>query len=192
MMTLAFTWINKLIAQAQYPEVTERLFLLHQGKTLAIDILGINKKIFLVLSDHQIQLSRTGVRADASIQGTPMGLFACFFSQTAIKDSIYLSGDMALIQDVQTVIYQLVNHIDPEELLSLLMGDYLAHGLGKTWHIFKKIRRQTTYSFSRNLKESLEEDWRFIVSGAEIQDFCQDIDAISQEIERLSARIGLL
>ncbi|CAM3957400.1 SCP-2 sterol transfer family protein [Vibrio aerogenes CECT 7868] len=102
-------------------------------------------------------------------------------------DELVLEGDMRLAQNFSVLLTEC--QPDPEEWLSRLTGDVVAHsvvrGAKDLGHFFQAelIRHQS------HLGQVITEEWRIAPGPLEVADFCDQVDDLHSQLARLEARI---
>lgn len=177
--------INFLLSQDT--ETANQLFQ-HQPKILQIELLPMHFNLYFLVKNNKIAVSKTPPEiVDTVMRGTPADFMASMCSN---KVTVEVSGDMDFAQTLQQVFQKL--DIDVEELLSKITGDSIAYGIGSIFRQLKKTGKETSTRFGQNMKEYIEEEQRFIVSKAETEDYCNAVDKIRDDVERLSQRIEMI
>jgi ubiquinone biosynthesis protein UbiJ len=166
-----------------------------EGKVIAINILGINQKLFLFPSaDGMMILGDFDAEADTTLSGTPMALARLGMSDDAasvmFSGEVQISGDVRLGNQFKKVLQQL--HIDWEEQLSKVVGDMAAHQIGNAVRDFSRWFARSNQSMHLNTGEYLQEEVRMVVGKAELDRFVKNVDELRDAIERLEARITRL
>jgi ubiquinone biosynthesis protein UbiJ len=177
--------INFLLSQD--PEMAHRLFQ-HQNKTLALELLPMRFQLYFRIMHDKVEVSKKcPEKIDTWIVGTPADFIA---SACTDKLSVRVSGDMEFAQTVQQVFQQF--DLDIEECLSKMMGDSLAYGIGRIFRRTGEAKKEASARFGQNFKEYLEEESRWIVSKAEVENYCHEVDKMRDDVERLSQRIEMI
>jgi len=167
---------------------TAKLLCEHANKILKIELMPLSFILYFLVENNRIQILKTSSQtADTTLRGTPGDFLESLYSD---RITVEISGDMEFARTIQAVIQQL--DIDPEEMLSKIWGDSFAYGMGSILKKARNIRKNATARFGQNVKEYLEEEQRFIVSKAEMEDFSAEVDKIRDDVERLSQRIGMI
>ena len=112
------------------------------------------------------------------------------------KGEALFEGDVTIVGDAGTAqrFRDALKHMDPdfEGLLARATGDLVAHQatvlLRGLWH----WSRQTARDIPRNLGETLSEEWRIIAPPPALAAFCEDVDRLRDDVDRLEARLNRL
>ncbi len=149
----------------------------------------LEKKIRLLTYDSWL------VEAETTPTTHLTGGFAAFVQLLAAEDKaaalinldLKLKGDTALLIDLQNVLTHI--GIDWEYHLARFVGDVPAHFLGKmsrsTWRWIK----DTQPIFVRHVREFVTEEMTLTPPKVEIDAYVDDIQQLSQRIERLEAHV---
>lgn len=175
--------------------VPAKLAALH-GKILKIiiDPLGVN--FFMTFADQQLILvEESSNPADTIIRSSPLGLIRLSFlpsskARSLFNDKIKISGDVELGYEIKKLFDEL--DIDWEGHLAHFTGDVIAHQIGSVFRRGVSFKNQLTDSMQHNVSNFLQEEWRLLPSNEEINDFFNDIDELTHDVERLQAHINVL
>lgn len=177
--------LNKLLQLD--PEIG-RLFAPLDSKTIAITLEGLNLTIYCYFSDDKICLMRDCYTApDAKISGTPIALLAAKqdTQAAAAQGKITIDGDDETIQAFHRLIQEL--QIDWEEVLSKVLGDTMATTLSRFARKLKQTGNGSAKAFAMNVSEYLQYEINILPPKQEIDDFCNDVDKLRNDAERLCA-----
>lgn len=164
-----------------------------EGKTIQINILPLNISFFMIFRQGTIELVESiNDEADTIIESSPIGFIRLSYlpasqARSLFNDNIKISGDIEL----GTRIKQLFDtmDIDWEGQLAQFTGDAIAHQVGtfarKSFSFVENIKE----SMKSNLSNYLQEEIKLFPPREEIEDFFNDIDALSLQVERLDAQI---
>ena len=166
-----------------------------QGKVIAIELVGIGVKVFLLPGEERVEIraSHEG-DADVTLSGSPFA-FARMGMADDSADSIFqgdvkLSGDTALGSRFGEIIKGL--DVDWEEMASRVMGDVMAHKLGNTVRSGIALGKENFASSQQTLTEYLQEELRQLPVKEEVNDFLNEVDKLRNDVERAEARIKRL
>ena len=166
------------------------------GKVLEIIITPLNVHFFICFEGHKLQLlaSYDG-NPDTIIHSSPLGLIRLSLLpaskvRSLFNDKIRMSGDIELGQQVKKLFDEI--DIDWEGHLAHITGDVVAHQVGSFVRHGLAFKRQISTSMRQNVTEYLQEELRVFPPREEINDFFNDIDALSLRTERLSAHVNQL
>ncbi len=184
------TAVNKLLALD--PELPDKLQAF-EGKVIELQITGINQNLFLLPHQGGIDIRRQYDAApDAILRGSPLALakmgLARDVAPSLLEGEVEIIGDMRLGRAFKRLLSDM--QIDREELLSSFTGDVLAHELFKRGRALVQWGRRSSESLALDVGEYLQEESRDVVSAAELEQFCDDVDTLHADAERFAARLS--
>lgn len=177
------------------PDLPQRLIPL-QNKVLQIEITGTPFIFSLTPKGHLITLQAgSDLKPDCIIRGsfialTQLGLAKDFTATRESLNNIEMQGDLELAQAFKKLMSEL--DIDWEEGLSNIVGDVIAHQVGRGVRGAWAWTQQSAKSLQMNLTEYLQEEAMLMPPRAELEDFYHDVDKLRLDVERLEARINVL
>lgn len=165
------------------------------GKVIAIDLQGLALRLFcLPAQDGMHLLLNYQGQYDTLITGRPLALLQMALREDSstlmFAGDIRIEGDIELGQSFKQALNQL--DIDWEEHLSHLCGDVLAHKIG---HFTREIQhwwRNSTWRFSENSAEYLQQEIFATPTRGEVDTFYQNVEQLRDDSARLMARIQRL
>lgn len=100
---------------------------------------------------------------------------------------VRLAGDAELARRVQSLVQQ----FDPDwdAALASTFGEVAGHQLGKALRAGRRFARDSAVALARDSADYLVDGSRDLVAAAELAQFCDDVDALRDRIERLEARL---
>ena len=160
------------------------------GKTLALYASNPNFSLFIQVEDQRLTIVEdVDGEPNASIGGRFVDLIklATGDEDTVIRSSdIIIDGDASFAQAMQELIAALKP--DPEEELSKVFGDVMAHQMGRAFSHFTSWANKTADTFSMNFREFLSEESRDIPTRYETEEFMRSVDELRDDIDRMIAR----
>ena len=134
-------------------------------------------------------------QADTIIHSNPIGLIRLSLlpaskARSLFNDKIRMSGDIELGQQVKKLFDDM--DIDWEGHLAHFTGDVVAHQIGSFVRKGMEFKKQFSHSMRHNMTEYLQEELRVFPSRNELDDFFNDVDELSLNVERLQAHINQL
>ena len=176
------------------PEMSARLEAF-DGKIIAIEVVGTGKTFYLAPQQGKLKLRHNvDEQADTTLRGSPMALFKMGMADRVapmlLKGDIEITGDIRLGREFKQVLADM--DIDWEEQLSTVLGDATAF---RAMSLARKVTtwgQQAVDSFAGDVSEYLQEESRDVVTGAELEDFYQQVDRLRDDVDRLQARIETL
>ncbi|MEH6548953.1 MAG: SCP2 sterol-binding domain-containing protein [Pseudomonadales bacterium] len=161
------------------------------GKLFHLELEGPEIDIYIRPDENTIYLKgfHDG-EVDTHLRGAPSDFIALVAAEDAgselINGNIVVRGDTSSLLKLQSILHSL--DLDWEGELARLVGDIPAHELGKLVRKGAKWLRFAHQSALRQLEEYLHEEGRLLPARAELEGFYDDVDALSQRVERLQAR----
>ena len=115
-----------------------------------------------------------------------------FVNQIIHKENknINIKGDIDLAKEVSETLKKI--KWDVEEDLSKIIGDVAANRLGIMGGKFLNESKKVTISIAEALKEYWEEEKPLIAKKTRVHKFLAEIDNISEDVERIEAKINNL
>jgi ubiquinone biosynthesis accessory factor UbiJ len=162
------------------------------GRSVAIVVPDI-VRLRVTSTGQTLAVTRDDVPADAVISGGLLSLLALTgeSAQTVIqRGEVSISGDSELAQSFRELAQLL--RPDPEEELSLLIGDVPAHQLGRLARLGASLGARVADTTLRNLGEYWAHERGDLVSRNEGEQFLRGVDALREGVDRLQARLDLL
>jgi ubiquinone biosynthesis protein UbiJ len=167
------------------------------GRSVAIVIRDIarlrvssNGQTLTVTADAAVADAAT---TDATITGGPLSLLALTGDEAQSvmqRGDVVMSGDTDVAQAFRELLRLL--RPDPEEELSLLLGDVAAHQLGRLARLTTGFGRRAADTQLQNLAEYLGHERADLVSRNEGEQFLRGVDAVREGVDRLQARLDEL
>ncbi len=164
------------------------------GNSMCIEVKGLGLVISLTADDGELVVAMPdSVDATVTIRGTVLNLFSLLGStgaQALPKARVSLEGDA----EVASGFWQLLQAARPdaEEELSRVVGDVLAHEIGKTANSLDKYGRRVLSAFQMNATEYLQEEVKQLPPRVEIDGFFSSLERLRDDIERTGIRIKRL
>ena len=189
MLTVAF---NNYIALD--PEAPDKLKAF-DGKLICIEIRGLNRNLYLSVSDSAITVIGEMVgEPDTTISGSPAALFKLGLHRDSaplfFSGEVEIRGDTRLGRQFKSLLADM--EIDWEEYLSRLTGDIAAHRIFGVLHELGKWSSLAANNLRDDISEYLQEESRDVVTGVEIDSFNRQVDELRDDADRLEARIKRL
>lgn len=164
-----------------------------QKKILFIDLLGTNKTIYFLFSEDGIDvLQSCDTKPDATIKASPVTLVRVFASKDKklVDEDLVLEGKVRVAQDVQVLFSSL--EVDWEEQLSRLTNDVVAHHVSSLAREITAFLKDAGKSAQVSTVDYLQEDGGVLIPKVRMDRFCEDVDDVAMQTDRLAARIALL
>lgn len=162
------------------------------GRRIAIEAPAM-ARLLVESTGNSLRITRGSQPADAEVIGGPLSLLALSTSAAdePLSDSeVEVRGDAELAQKFRELARLLKP--DPEEELSLLIGDVAAHRLGRLTRGAVDWTRNAAATLLRDTGEYFSHERGDLVPREEGEQFLRDVDALREDVDRLDTRIGLL
>lgn len=111
-------------------------------------------------------------------------------TQGVLPDGVTVSGELAVVQRLQELARRA--SFDWEEPLSKLVGDTLAHEIGRAANGVLGWAREAKDTLLRDVGEYLREERRVAPTRLEADDFCNLVDCLRDDVARLEKRVARL
>jgi ubiquinone biosynthesis protein UbiJ len=166
-----------------------------QGKVFQFSCLSPELDIYLAPEDRRLKLMgywdgeiTTAIRGKAS----DFADLAAATDPTAalINGNLELQGDSAPLIEFQKILAGL--DMDWEAPLANAFGDIAGHQLAQALRGMFSWGQQASASFLRQLEEFIHEEARLAPTRREVEDFYQDVTQLTQQVDRLQARVRQL
>jgi ubiquinone biosynthesis protein UbiJ len=163
------------------------------GRSLALEVRGFGKLRLQSNGVNLVVTSSDPAEADAELAVGPFGLLALAGegAPAAVqRGDAAISGDGEIAGRFRELLALLKP--DPEEELALVLGDVPAHQLARLARLAAAWSGRAADSAWRNTADYLAHERADLVPRHEGEQFLRGVDALREDIDRLSARIELL
>jgi ubiquinone biosynthesis protein UbiJ len=165
------------------------------GKIFRIDLDGPDLQFFILPSESTLMLmGHYEGAATTQVRGYPSDFVELLTANDAgsalINGNITLKGDSASLLELQAILHNL--DLDWEAELAKVVGDIPAHQIGKAVRTGLQWGKQTHNSIMRQVEEYIHEEGRLLPPRAEIDDFFADVSKLTDDSNRLAAKIAKL
>lgn len=173
------------------PDSTQKVAKL-DGKLVALELRGLNMTLFFVGEQHKLAIrSIADETVDAVISATPLMLAQMTLQKTASKavfsGQMKISGDLDSAQALQDILADV--DIDWEEHLAGLVGDVVAHQVGRSVRGLFNWATNSGSSLQEDLSEYLLHEAKLLPDAEDIENFLNKVDTIRADIDRFSVRL---
>lgn len=183
--------LNRGIADSREASRLSRSLL---GRSLRVELRGLPLALEIVASEDGVELTEGGSHTpDCLISGLPLSLARLgltadpeLFRQGAVS----ISGDPVVAQDFKRLLD--LARPDWEEELSRRVGDVAAHQIGNAARSLARWGRETAETLSRDTGEFLKEESRDLPTRFEVDEFLDQVDALSGDLDRAEVRLRRL
>jgi ubiquinone biosynthesis accessory factor UbiJ len=163
------------------------------GRSVAIVVPEITR-LRVSSTGETLSVTRDDAPAEATIRGGLLSLLALTgeSAQPVViqRGDVTISGDSDIAERFRELAQLL--RPDPEEELSLLIGDVPAHQLGRLARLGASFGARAADTTLRNLAEYWAHERGDLVSRNEGEQFLRGVDALREGVDRLQARLDLL
>ena len=162
------------------------------GRRIAIEAPAI-ARLLVESTGNSLRVTRGSLPADAEVVGGPLSLLAlgAWASDAPLsRGEIEVRGDAELAQKFRELARLLVP--DPEEELSILVGDVAAHRVGRLARGALDWSRNAAETLLRDVGEYFSHERGDLVSRGEGEQFLRGVDALREDVDRVDARLELL
>jgi len=164
------------------------------GTVVAVRVRNTALAAWFVVGDEELELTTDcEAEPDVIISGSLLTLarMAGESGTSALRDgSLELTGDPHLADDFQKLLAYA--RPDVEEELSGVVGDAVAHRLGKFARGVKNWGRDARSTMGANIREYLQEESRDAPSRYEVDNFAERVNTLRDDVDRLEARVNNL
>ena len=177
-----------------HPEAEALLVPMH-GRIIALEILGLDLRLYLVPDPAGIQvLAACEAAPDCTLRGTPLAL-ARLREERERADQLFsggveLEGDTDLGHSFGKLLGSM--DVDWEEQLSRVTGDVLAHQAGSLVRGAARWGRKALDALRQDLPEYLQEEVRLLPGRDEMEFFLSEVDRVRDDSDRLEKRLQRL
>lgn len=162
------------------------------GRCIAIEAPAM-ARVLVESTGNSLRITRGNLPADAEVIGGPLSLLALSGSAADAalsRGEVEVRGDAELAEKFQELGRLLKP--DPEEELSLLIGDVAAHRLGRLARGALGWTRSAAATLLQDVGEYFSHERGDLVSREEGEQFLRGVDALREDVDRLDARLELL
>lgn len=161
------------------------------GRRIAIEAPAM-ARLLIESTGNALRVSRGSLPADAEVLGGPLSLLALGgrAADEPLPGAVEVRGDAELAQKFRELARLLAP--DPEEELSILIGDVAAHRVGRLARGALGWTRGAAATLLQDLGEYFSHERGDLVSRDEGEQFLRGVDALREDLDRVDARIELL
>ncbi|MGA7537917.1 MAG: hypothetical protein WBW93_04020 [Steroidobacteraceae bacterium] len=162
------------------------------GRRIAIEAPAV-ARLLVESTGNTLRVTRGSLPADAEVVGGPLSLLALGVSPSDAplsRGEIEVRGDAELARKFRELARLLAP--DPEEELSILVGDVAAHRVGRLVRGALDWTRDAAATLLRDVGEYFSHEREDLVSREEGEQFLRGVDALREDVDRVDARLKLL
>lgn len=162
------------------------------GKVIRIQVSDLDMDVVLSVVDRHVDVLRIfDGDADTIVSGSLNHLLSLRQSNDALyRGDARIEGDMAVGQELRDIIGAV--HVDWEELMAPVLGDSTAQQLGQMGEQFTAWFTRSRNSVRQNTSDYLQEDAELLAAKGEVQRFCNEVDELRADMDRLEACLQLI
>lgn len=181
---------------AMDPDTRERLRAI-DGKTLRVNVKAPSLSLLLSVNDGRVQLLQPDEHeeiessADTTISGSLADLRSLLDGNQAVySGDVLIEGDIGTSQELK----QIIGKIDPDwqDAISPYLGDGLTHRLDMAQARLGRWLERTRTGARLNGRDYLQEELELLAPNTEVDWFCEQVDDIRANVDRLAARLQRL
>ncbi len=181
-------------ALALDPNSQQRLSPLND-KVVALEVEDWKITLYMRFQSHGVQLlSDKPSQVDTHMGGALFGLMRVGLakgdSQAVFAEKINIEGDTDVAEKARDLLTHL--DIDWEDHLSRIIGDRLAHHIGRGAKHFLGALKQMCQATRQSASEYLQYEANLLPCREEVNDFYSAVTTCRNDADRLEARIALL
>lgn len=162
------------------------------GRRIAIEAPSV-ARLLVESTGNSLRITRGKLPADAEVVGGPLSLLALGSSASDVplsRGEVEVRGDAELAQKFRELARLLTP--DPEEELSILIGDVAAHRIGRFARGALDWSRNAATTLLRDVGEYFSHERGDLVPRQEGEQFLRGVDALREDVDRFDARLELL
>ncbi|MCE0493570.1 ubiquinone biosynthesis accessory factor UbiJ [Vibrio salinus] len=165
-----------------------------KGKVFQLHIKEVDKTLTFVFS-HQVDVlgQYEGVPdcyLSLSLKTLPQLREQVNITQLIKQEQLELEGDLQLAQKFAVLLSDA--EPDAEEWLSQWVGDVVAHTVVHTGKQLLTTTKQQTQKKRNQFSEVLTEEWKVFPPALEIAYFCDQVEVVKQQVDKLELRFQAL
>lgn len=166
-----------------------------QGRPLAFEVTDTGWRFVIEPINGAMRVGEDGdVEPAVTVRAPTFRLLLTAMTTLAGQEkttgSIEIDGDAEVLQRF-TRILRLVG-FDPEEVLSQMLGDVVAHRLASGIRNLTGWGRRSLNSMSYSAAEYLREESEDLARGGDVEEWERGVEVLRDGIDRLEARLNLL
>lgn len=162
------------------------------GRRIAIEAPSV-ARLLVESTGNSLRVTQGSLPADAEIIGGPLSLLALGGSAAGTpisRGEVEVRGDAELAQKFHELARLL--RPDPEEELSVFVGDVAAHRIGRLARGALGWTRDAAATLLQDVGEYFSHERGDLVSREEGEQFLRGVDALREDVDRIDARLELL
>lgn len=163
-----------------------------EGKVFKVEVNGPEIEIYLMFLHDGVELSRFyDDEPDVTLSGSVFALMSLLRNSDSLFDgTVNVAGDTSAARRLKQIMDGM--DVDWEEQLSGVVGDGASHQLFRIAGSFRQLFEQGTERLRSETGEFLRGRAGVAVSEDEVKEFCESVDTIRNDVDRVEARIARL
>lgn len=162
------------------------------GRRVAIHVRDI-VRLLVESNGATLRVTSGELAADAELTGGPLSLLALAGPEPEAvlqRGDVQIQGDAELARKFRELAALL--RPDPEEELSIVLGDVPAHQLARAFAGALGFGQRAASTGVKNIAEYLGHETQDLVPAKEGEQFLRGVDTTREDVDRLEARVQLL
>lgn len=162
------------------------------GRVICLHFKGLDARLYLLMHDTEIEVAGfyDGV-IDTTLSGTPLAMASMSRNMQALfQGDVDIEGDLDVGKKMKRLLGEI--KIDWEEQLSHVVGDTVAHQMGR-------MHQSLTHWFSRSGKnlsldtgDYLKDELDLVIAEIDLDHFNSSVDNLRSAVDRFEARLSAL
>ncbi len=163
-----------------------------EGKVFKVEVKGPGIEIYLMFLHDGVELSRFyDDEPDVVLSGSVFALLSLLRNSDSLFDgTVSVAGDTSSARKLKQIMDEM--DVDWEEQLSGVVGDTASHQFFRVASGFRQLFEQGTERLRSETADFLRGPAGVAVNEEEVRDFCQSVDTIRNDVDRMEARIASL
>ncbi|MDV6346492.1 hypothetical protein R2083_03065 [Nitrosomonas sp. Is35] len=162
------------------------------GKTIGIRVPPLVNFSVLIDASGEMQQASNAICADATLTFSPLIVSKLLTRETSAFDSIAITGDQSLADELIAIGKQIDLRVIFEQDLSKTIGDIPAHRVGQASEHLIRWPVENVERLSQALAEYWTEESGFLTKPAAIEYFAQEVQNLQFDAEQLEQRLNRL
>jgi len=162
------------------------------GKTIGIRVPPLVNFSVLIDAAGEMQQASNAIGTDATLTFSPLIVSKLLTRETSAFDSIAITGDQSLADELIAIGKQIDLRIIFEQDLSKTIGDIPAHRVAQASEHLMRWPVENVDRLSQALAEYWTEESGFLTKPAAIEHFAQEVQNLQSDTEQLEQRLNRL
>ncbi|UJP08144.1 MAG: hypothetical protein LZF84_03260 [Nitrosomonas sp.] len=162
------------------------------GKTIGIRVPPLVNFSVLIDAAGEMQQASNAIGTDATLTFSPLIVSKLLTRETSAFDSIAITGDQSLADELIAIGKQIDLRIIFEQDLSKTIGDIPAHRVAQASEHLMRWPVENIDRLSQALAEYWTEESGFLTKPAAIEHFAQEVQNLQSDTKQLEQRLSRL